>query len=295
MAGHFSLYNVVRSEPSRAWLDQLSMTNSLSPGWALLTLALLLGACGTESRQVDVEFDARFDGDPVACRPSAEGWALTDLRFFVHDIVLRTEQGRSAPLKLADDDVWQDSSVALLDFEDGTGACLNGTTATNTVVRGEVALPENDAIVGLSFRIGVPETVNHANPMTADAPLAYTIMHWHWRSGYKFMRAGVESPNDFAWLHLGSSRCAGTIGNIQGCASGNRPLVTVDGMQLSGDRVVIDIARLLGPVLQGDGNPWSCESGPDEDHCRVVFSELGIEFDSGRTLGPSPAFYAAPR
>lgn len=271
------------------------MTMPLPPIWALLTAGLLLGACSTESRPVEVGFDVRFDGEPVACRPSASGWALTDLRFFVHDIVLLTEQGQSAPLKLADDDVWQDSSVALLDFEDGTGSCINGTTAMNTGVRGEVALPENAAIVGLSFRVGVPAPVNHGNPMTADAPLAYTIMHWHWRSGYKFMRAGVKSPDDFAWLHLGSSRCAGTIGNIQGCASSNRPLVTVDGMQLSGDRVVIDIARLLGPVLQGDGNPWSCESGPDEAHCRVVFSELGIDFDSGQTLGPSPAFYAAPR
>lgn len=270
------------------------MTMPLPLALALPIFSMLLGACSTESRPVEVGFDVRFDGNAVACLPSSAGWALTDLRFFVHDIVLTTAQGRSAPLDLASDNVWQNSSVALLDFEDGTGSCLNGTTAVNRRVTGDVALPEDDPVVGLSFRIGVPEPLNHGNPMTADPPLAYTIMHWHWRSGYKFMRAGIRSDSDFAWLHLGSSRCEGTIGNIRGCSSSNRPLVTVD-FQLAGDLVIIDIARLLGPVLQGDGVPWSCESGPDERHCRAVFSELGIDFDSGQTLGPAPTFYAAPR
>ena len=262
---------------------------------APVVLCMALGACTPDLRPAEIRFDVRFDGGPVSCLPSASGWALTDLRFFVHDIVLHTEQGRSAPLLMKNDGMWQNSSVALLDFEDGTGSCLNGTTAINTRVHGDVALREDDAVAGLSFQVGVPESLNHGNPMTAVAPLSYTIMHWHWRSGYKFMRAGARSENDFAWLHLGSSRCAGTIGNIEGCTSPNRPQVALDAFRPDADLVIIDLARLLGPVLQGDGDPWSCESGPDERHCRAVFSELGINFDSGRTLGPSPAFYASPR
>ncbi len=44
---------------------------------------------------------------------------------------------------------------------------------------------------GLEFKIGVPETLNHIDPLTAVSPLNYTDMHWHWASGYKFFRAGL--------------------------------------------------------------------------------------------------------
>ena len=122
-------------------------------------------------------------------------------------------------MHLIADGVWQSSDIALLDLENGQGSCANGSEAINASIR--VRAPEGD-YAGLSFRLGVPERLNHADPLLAHTPLNVTPMHWHWRSGYKFLRAGIRTADDGFWIHLGSSRCAGTIGNLQGCAASNR-------------------------------------------------------------------------
>lgn len=261
----------------------------------LALISVLVAACGKPSRPVEILFEVRFDGAPISCVSSPEDRALTDLRFYVHDIVLTMADGSKEQLRLTADTQWQSPEVALLDFEDGSGACINGTSSVNTSIRGMIAAPASGVAKGLSFAIGVPEVLNHADPMTASAPLNYTVMHWHWRSGYKFMRAGLENGDDLAWLHLGSSKCTGTLTEIEGCAAANRPTVILPEFDLATDRVVIDVARLFGPTLLGDGEPWSCESGPGEFHCRVVFAELGLEFDSGETIGPAPVFFAERR
>ncbi|MDZ7643630.1 MAG: MbnP family protein [Woeseiaceae bacterium] len=59
----------------------------------------------------------------------------------------------------------------------------------------------------LRLTLGVPADLNHGDPLHAPAPLTQTPMHWHWRSGYKFLRAGVTRGADGYWLHLGSTRC----------------------------------------------------------------------------------------
>jgi uncharacterized repeat protein (TIGR04052 family) len=259
----------------------------------LLSMAVIQ-ACAPPAQTVEIRFDVRFDGAPISCARSSDR-ALTDLRFYVHDVKLTTERGNAVTVSLATDGIWQNPAVALLDFEDGSGACENGSGPVNHTIRGTARIRQDDPIRALAFTIGVPETLNHANAVTAEPPLAYTIMHWHWKSGYKFMRAGVELDNDLAWLHLGSAKCAGTIGDIRGCAAANRPVVELDDFDPASDRVIVDVARLLGPSLLGDGVHWSCESGPDEVHCRVVFAELGLDFDSGESLGSAPAFYKERR
>ncbi len=238
---------------------------------------------------VELRFEARFDGRPVGCGTEADGAAMTDLRLYVYDVVLIDGNGQRAPVQLDSDDRWQNGVVALVDLEDGSGACLNGTEATNAVVRGQVAAGDYR---GLEFVVGVPEALNHADPLTAGPPLNYTIMHWHWRSGYKFMRAGVETAGDEAWLHLGSARCAGTIGRIEGCQASNRPVVRFAEFDIGADRVIVDLARLFEHTGLGDGEPWNCQSGPGEAQCADVFTALGLQFSSGDTTGSVPAFAA---
>ena len=64
--------------------------------------------------------------------------------------------------------------------------------------------------------------LNHDNPLTAEPPLDDPDMHWHWRSGYKFLRAGIRTATDGFWIHAGSAGCEGTVGNITGCRFPNR-------------------------------------------------------------------------
>ena len=241
---------------------------------------------------MEVHFDLQFDGQPINCDTETAPVRLTDLRFYVHNLRFVTADQQEIPLNLVADGLWQNDRVALIDFENGEGACLNGSADLNRIARGSHS---GGPISGLAFDIGVPAELNHADPLRAAPPLAYTEMHWHWASGYKFMRAGIETDNDSFFLHLGSSRCEGTIGDIQGCASANRPQVRLTDFDPNVNTVVLDLEELVGAVNLHDGVRSECMSGPANDECREPFVMLGIDFDSGITVGPASVFRVGKR
>lgn len=253
----------------------------------LLITAIACAACAPEQIPVEIEFGARWHGEPLSCGHEVNGVRLTDLRFYVSDLRLRDTAGEWLPVTLTNDAIWQSDKVALVDLETGEGACMNGSPETNTVVRGTVPTTPG---TGLAFRIGVPESLNHADPLVADAPLAYTVMHWHWASGYKFMRAGLETGDDGFFLHLGSNRCEGTIGDIRGCRGANRAIVELTGFKAGENVVVIDIAALFDGVNLSDAQPGECMSGPANEVCKAPLNALGIDFASGEALTTAPAF-----
>lgn len=234
-------------------------------------------SCAPERHPVEIRFDVRLDGEPVSCT-SVGDRRLTDLRFYVSDVRLHDASGDWQSVALTADDVWQNDKVALIDLETGEGACLNGTSEVNAVVRGTV---QTNSESGLAFRIGVPPSLNHADPLAAGAPLGYTEMHWHWASGYKFMRAGVETDDDGFFLHLGSNRCEGTIGDIKGCRGANRVAVELSDFIAGDNVVVIDVGTLFAGVDLQDGEPGGCMSGPANRVCEAPFDALGIDFLTG--------------
>lgn len=117
---------------------------------------------------------------------------LTDLRFYVANVKLLKADGTAVALKL-DESVWQanagSDTLALIDFEDGT--CVNGgaTSGINTRLTGTVA---SGNYVGVSFTVGVPESLNHSNPAVASTPKPIDAsvpgMAWSWQAGRKFMK-----------------------------------------------------------------------------------------------------------
>jgi hypothetical protein len=76
-----------------------------------------------------------------------------DFRFYVSDIALIDTQGRTVPVTLQQDQKWQHQNVALLDFENKTGMCTNGTTETNDRIVGTVPTGNYK---GVKFTLGVP-------------------------------------------------------------------------------------------------------------------------------------------
>src|SRR5690606_37806949 len=118
--------------------------------------------------------------------------------------------GNEVAVTLTDDDLWQDDSVALLDFEDASMGCAaNGTTETNSTVVGTV--PEG-TYTGVVFELGVPFEKNHQDVAAADAPLSVGAMFWVWQGGFKFVRIDMIDADGMApdngWnLHLGSTGC----------------------------------------------------------------------------------------
>ncbi|MEM6930305.1 MAG: MbnP family copper-binding protein, partial [Myxococcota bacterium] len=164
--------------------------------------ALLLLACDpatddpapdeVEPLSVDLAFAARVGGAPAACGVEATlgtsdtTGALADARLFLSTIQLRdADSGDWVDIELSES-IWQQPGLALLDFEDGTGACADsGTSETNSTITGTVPDATYDAV---RFDVGVPFESNHLDSAQAPAPLNAPGMFWAWQSGYKFVR-----------------------------------------------------------------------------------------------------------
>jgi len=253
----------------------------------LISLLLALRACSRRPIELVVPFEAIYGGDVIRCDSADSGPRLTDLRFYVASVRAIRDDGVTVEILLHPDNEWQQADLALLDFEDGTGACDNGTPATNTVLRGTLPAGEYR---GLLFTIGVPFDLNHGDPLLAAAPLDDTAMHWHWRAGYKFMRAGVRTADDGFWIHLGSTACEGTVGHITGCRFPNRVNVLLPEFLPGKDSVVVDLAALLKETDLLDAEATDCSSGPAERSCEAPFRALGLNVVSGSALVSQDVF-----
>lgn len=252
---------------------------------------LLITSCTTE-QPVTIEFAPYLHGKLANCKESFRSVGMTDLRFYIHDMYLVSTDDKLLPLTFEKDGRWQSSNVALVDLENGSGACFNGTSGSNAVVEGTYP---GGLVKGLEFKIGVPETLNHIDPLTAVSPLNYTDMHWHWASGYKFFRAGLVTLNDSFFIHLGSSRCSGRIGDIKGCLSGNRPFVHIGGFDPTRNVVGVDLGLLFNEVSLNDGINSDCQSGPVDPNCEKPFRRFGLNFETGKAVESANFFSSEPK
>ncbi len=240
------------------------------PEWLLAVIALTAG-CSESRIPVSIPFEAAYDGQAIDC--SSDGVALSDLRFFVSAVTAETTDGRMLDVPLVVDTDWQNDAVALIDLENGTDACRDGTAESHATLN--LLWPDAD-VEKLALTIGVPFEQNHADPLAAAPPLDDSAMHWHWRSGYKFLRAGIDTADDGFWLHLGSAGCEGTTGNITGCTLPNRVTIELDGFVAGRSAAVVHIDRLFAGIDLDDRTPGDCSSGPLETSCETVFANLGL-------------------
>lgn len=242
---------------------------------------------------VAVNFAAEMGGQPFACGTPYGGLGATkaevqgtDFRMYISNVAMVAADGTRAPVTLAETD-WQHDGVALLDFEDGTAGCANGTAPLNTTLTGTV--PEGD-YTGLSFQIGVPFSMNHGDPTVAHTPLNLTSMFWNWRGGYKFLRIdmvptdrGADGPKGW-FLHLGSTMCDSpgrTDAPAAPCANPNLMDVVLTDFDPVANTIVVDPA----PVVAGadlrvnapDTSP-GCMSFPGDSDCTTVMGKLGFAY-----------------
>lgn len=237
--------------------------------------------CARPAIEFDIPFVATFGDQPLACGESDGTVQLTDLRFYVSEVYAVTTDGELVSASLTEDAAWQQPGLAMIDLEDGSGACENGTTVMNRSIRGHVPAGVYE---GLRFVMGVPFDRNHGDPLKAQPPLGDAAMHWHWRGGYKFLRAGVRTADDGFWIHLGSTGCEGKIQEITGCSAPNRVLVELDDFDLGSDAIRIDLAELVSKTDIMDGEASDCSSGPAETACEGPFALLGLNGDSQRVF-----------
>lgn len=247
------------------------------PASYLLFVTILISciSCSAKRAPVHVDFTANWEGQPLLCTDAEI--ALTDMRFFVSNVVLIDSAGGEHEIQLTPDAHWQQHDVTLIDLENGDGSCMNGTPDMNRSITGKAASAD---FVGIQFTVGVPFELNHANPLLAEAPLNDAAMHWHWRSGYKFLRAGLSTPTDGFWVHLGSTGCEGTTQNISKCRFPNRVRVELLDFSPVSDQIAIELSELFRNVDLDDGNRSDCSSSPAETSCENPFDALGLLNDA---------------
>ena len=262
--------------------------------------SLLVTACGDEPAQqtppLTIGFKAMVGSQPFACGQTYTGVGTTattyepkDFRLYVHTVRLLSN-GTEVPVTLTDDGAWQRDGVALLDFENKSGLCSNGTEAMNERLVGTVP---DGTYRGLRFTVGVPFALNHLDASTTAAPLGVGTLFWGWEGGYKFIRLDGRTtglPNGHN-LHLGSTGCATSGPNqVTSCQQANRFEVEIpDFDPARSQRVVLDVAALFAgsnlDVNTAQTHP-GCMSTPEDPDCAPIFQRLGLPF-GGTAANPS--------
>lgn len=295
----------------------------------LLGSALLSLPAFAQEIPVALTFAAQIGGESFRCGGTYADIGTTkstitpsDFRFYVSEVALIRADGTEQPVTLTQDKKWQLQNVALLDFEDKSGPCTNGTADTNATVKGSVPAGQ---YTGVAFTLGVPFALNHADASLAESPLNLTTLFWNWLGGYKFLRvdmdtsgaAGGQGPKGrergFV-VHLGATACQpamahgsgmgmsgtsagghGTQGGAsmrpaQSCANPNRARVTLPGFDPAKQTVIADLKALLSETNVDVNQPETalgCMAAPNDGDCPGIFRALGLP------TGTSQRFFRA--
>jgi uncharacterized repeat protein (TIGR04052 family) len=256
------------------------------------------GRTDAGAMKVALHFKAKVGSADFACGRTYPAQGSTkvaveprDFRFYVEDVRLLDEAGAAVPLTLDERTPWQTPDVALLDFEDGKGACVDGNSEMNDVVTGTVP---SGKYSGVLFVNGVPDALNHGDPLQAPAPLQVGTMTWGWLFGFKFVKAELgaatapagDAEPGLGLIHLGSTGCTnvadGSMPNfmeppIVQCSQPNRNEVRLTGFDPGVNTIVADIGALFGGVDLSVSNQCHSEGAS----CPTEFGALGLDYTTG--------------
>jgi uncharacterized repeat protein (TIGR04052 family) len=289
---------------------------------ASLAIATLVGSSlststtAAQTQLITIRFVGKVGDRPFACGqsyPLGQPAAMvtpTDFRFYVSDVTLIDATGKAAPLTLTQDRKWQYQTVALLDFENKSGACANGTTDTRDQVTGTV--PQGN-YKGLKFTLGIPFKLNHADATLASSPLNLTSLWWNWQFGYKFLRIDLQNrgtaqrtkqmhkleghggsmapgphtqdskvSKGFA-IHIGSTGCkAETASQMpSSCSNPNTGVIEFPAFVPTQNVVIADLAALVANSDLSRNQPKTppgCMSEPGDQDCAGIMTNLGVSF-----------------
>ncbi|MCX8071606.1 MAG: metallo-mystery pair system four-Cys motif protein [Candidatus Binatia bacterium] len=252
---------------------------------------------GCVFQRVEIRFRGQVGDEPFQCGATYNGvgqggseFTPSDFRFYVSNVRLLTADAREVPVLLDQDGIWQLEDVALIDFENKTSPCVNGTVLTNDTIRGRVAPGDYN---GIRFVLGVPFRLNHGDASVAPPPLSLTAMFWSWQAGYKFLR--VDTAFDNYRVHLGSTGCFyAQPGVVGGCARPNRAEIILRPFSLQHDAIVADLAALLeNSDLNANvaGTPPGCMSDPGDSDCQAILQNLGVDFVTGLPVPALQKFF----
>lgn len=311
-------------------LSKTTLASKLAISTLSTAIMLSLSACGGSSggsasnakqkviTPVNLDFsavakDAAGTSTPVNCQKSYvvgtqnTAASIADLRFYIQDAYVVTKGGKQLPIALTPND-WQQTDVALIDLEDGTGSCAErGTPNTNATLSGQVeSTYTNDDFVGIGFTVGVPDAKNHSfwSDAGTAAPLNIQSMSWAWQGGRKFMKVEIKpdggvtnhdgTTKPIFNVHLGKDGCApnvsgggnATKGETVKCLRDNKfsAELTTDGTNpLSEQKVQLNLNALYAgsDVTQNTAGAIGCMSFAQDTDCPAIFASMGLDYNTG--------------
>lgn len=284
-------------------------------GGAIASLVSIPTAIAQSSQPVSIQFRAMVGDQSFQCNSTyslgtpATSVAPADFRFYVSEVALIDTQGEAVPVTLTQDNRWQYQNVALIDFENKTGMCSNGTTETNDRIVGTI--PKGN-YKGIRFTLGVPFKLNHEDATIAPSPLNLTSLWWNWRGGYKFARidftpvmSGMKhdrphSPSKQQGfnIHLGSTGCNATNNRQkpESCANPNTATITFENFNPQSSVIVADLKALVANSSLAKNQPETglgCMSDPKDGDCAAILKNFGLP-QTGKTAHQT-FFRVAPR
>ncbi|MEG5000737.1 MbnP family copper-binding protein [Microcoleus sp. B4-D4] len=306
---------------------QLILASTLA-GAAILGSFLVIDrhqATAAETQEIEIKFSATVGEKSFNCGESYSNLGTsaatvtpTDFRFYVSEVALIDGSGKAVPLTLKQDGKWQHQNVALLDFENKSGDCANGTVEIRDRVIGTI--PKGN-YKGLQFTLGVPFTLNHEDASLAPSPLNLTSLWWNWRGGYKFLR--IDMKNQMAdknpdgksgtesrqiahnagnhgsshggglhgfMIHLGSTGCKAEGNNQKptSCANPNKSKVIFSNFDSTKNTVIADLNSLVSQTnltANQANTPPGCMSEPKDGDCAGIMKNLGLPFGDQPAAG----------
>jgi uncharacterized repeat protein (TIGR04052 family) len=199
--------------------------------------------------------------------------AIHRLQLYLTDIELLRGNGEWERLALIAVPPWQSEQVALLDLKGPQPERRLEVTGTMKAA----------SYTGLRFVVGVPFDLNHANPLTATAPLNRAELFWSWQSGYKFLRVELTDQEHAGAFHLGSTGCASASALRPPqlpCKQPNVIRVELRGFDPLSRPIEIRVAELAAALMQS--NQAACTGDYESDPaCAAAFALTGLDVRTG--------------
>jgi uncharacterized repeat protein (TIGR04052 family) len=251
-------------------------------------LSTLLSSCSKLNNVESIQVEIWHNGSPLDCgafESHQQVWSIQQLAFFISDVTLFGEDTLQQPQLSTTP--WQTDNVVLI--QPNLGDCTskleshdnaapkesNASEAlkTNHYIR-FTAPVDRDASEQLSFTLAVPFELNHQNPLLQASPLNSPNMFWSWRSGHKFFRLDMQSPNGSWVFHLGSIGCsaASTMRSPKSeCVQPNRVSFNLE-KKYDGTKLVLHLDKLIANTSMRNNDSCLFHSG--QENCSILMSNF---------------------
>jgi len=248
---------------------------------------IFLSSCSKENSIKKIVFTPMYEATALHCQTgflpldneetateSPQVWRYQQLQFFMHGVEIKTSKNDWRPWLMTTNS-YQSNNVALL------GEVCSEVDKQSHWELELTSLAGSEDITDIRFTLGVPFSLNHLNPLTQPSPLNVSSMFWGWRGGHKFMRVELAAKNDDWLFHLGSTGCK-ALSPVRApkaeCLQPNRVVVSLPFTNKT-TNIELNLAVLFADLALTRKN--SCQSSPNEESCKVLFDNLGLNKASG--------------